>query len=143
MKATKIIVHHSLTSDSSTVSWGAIRKYHVETLGWRDVGYHVGVELTKSGDNLYYETFLGRDWDDTGAHTKGQNESSLGICFVGNWDIQEPPGDMLIVGARVIRMWLRLFGIKPSEVYGHRDFANKSCPGLLFSMNKLRFLIGE
>ena len=143
MKPNKIIVHHSLTKDSETVSWGAIRKYH-KAQGWIDVGYHAGIELTRSGDGLYYEAFIGRDWDIPGAHTVGQNSSSLGICFVGNWDTQEPPDEMLITGAKVIKMWCWLFDISMDEIYGHRDFADyKSCPGLSFDMNKLRYLVGK
>jgi hypothetical protein len=135
----RIIVHHSLTKDSGTVSWGAIRYYHTVTLGWKEIGYHSGVELVQSGQHFYNEILLGRPWDMAGAHTIGQNHDSLGICFVGNYDLIRPPEPMLVVGGQLIGMWLRLFNIPKSEIYGHRDFADyKTCPGTKFDLNELK-----
>ena len=144
MKPTKIIIHHSLTKDSQTVSWGAIRWWHTIKLGYDNIGYHCGVELVGSGSHVYYEILLGRMWDEVGAHTRGQNTSSLGICFVGNYDEVEPSDDMLIAGARVIKMWMKLFDIPLEEIYAHHHFADyKSCPGRMFSLQRLKDLIGK
>jgi N-acetylmuramoyl-L-alanine amidase len=133
----KIFIHHSLTVDSGTVSWGAIRRYHVETNGWKDIGYHCGVELA----GAEYEAMLGRPWDDIGAHCVGQNAVSLGICFVGNFDITPPPDAQLIVGAKLLKYWCRLFGIDPMSIYPHSLFADKTCPGTMFDMEKLREMV--
>ena len=134
----RIIVHHSATKDSGTVSWGAIWKYHVRVRGWRDIGYHAGVELARDR----YEAFFGRPMTLMGAHTANQNGDSLGLCFVGDYDVEEPPLEMLMVGIRrVVIPWMDVFGIPVDEIYGHRSFSPKTCPGRLFSMERLRNLV--
>jgi N-acetylmuramoyl-L-alanine amidase len=137
MEPEEVIVHHSLTTDSGTVSWGAIRKYHIETNGWSDIGYHAGIELIDNSGVQYYEALIGRMWDVSGAHCIGHNNRSLGICFVGNFDEAQVPQDQLIVGAKLIAYWLKKFHISIEDVYPHSAFADKSCPGDLFSMSKL------
>ena len=130
----RIILHHSLTRDSQTVSWGAIRDYHKKK-GWRDIGYHAGIEWARNKA----ETFMGRMWDKQGAHTFRHNGNSLGLCIVGNFDEEIP--DPMIWGAalKLVRFWMRLYKIPVSEVYGHHDFvAWKSCPGLMFDMEKFK-----
>ena len=134
----RIIVHHSLTTDSGSVSWGAIRKYHTETLGWTSIGYHAGVELVINANNVYHETFLGRMWDKQGAHTKGQNRDSLGICFVGNFDDTLPSIQALRVGAKLIALWLKIYKIDIDDIYPHSAFSEKSCPGERFDMELLK-----
>ena len=137
----KIIVHHSLTKDSGTVSWGAIRKFHTETLKrpYKDIGYHAGCELVMSGSELYYEVLMGRMWTESGAHCRGQNSNSLGICFIGNYDRLAPKKEMLEAGAKVIALWLDLFSLSINDIYSHHNFApHKSCPGALFNMETLK-----
>jgi len=133
-KPDSIVVHHSLTADSQTVSWPAIRQYHIETMGMKDVAYHSGCELIATG----YEALLGRPWDEEGAHCKqnGMNSHSLGVCLVGNFDASPPPHEQMVVAVeRIIKPWMRLYSIPPGRIFFHREFAPyKSCPGAAFKM---------
>ena len=130
----RVIVHHSLTKDSETVSWGAIRRYHTQTNGWRDIGYHYGVELV--GD--HYEVLAGRPEDVAGAHCAGQNHNALGICFIGNYDLEAPAEAMMKRATEVLYPILRRLHITPDMIYGHRDFSGKACPGRQFPLERFR-----
>lgn len=145
MRPNNIILHHSLTKDSGTVSWGAIRNYHINTCGWRDIGYHYGIEAVK-GD---YEILVGRFENEIGAHTYGWNYRSIGICFVGNYDIEEPKIKMLSKGIELVRYLMDVYNIPKHKVIGHREAEvklkngsirspNKTCPGNYFNMIKFR-----
>ena len=138
MMPNHIILHHSLTKDGQTVSWGAIRRYHVETNGWADIGYQLGLELI--GD--HYEILIGRMLDQVGAHTIGHNLDSIGICFVGNFDLAPPPPDQWALGVRLCHSLCHIFNISPDHIYGHRDFAPKSCPGTMFDLGRFRSEVG-
>ncbi len=126
----KCIVHHSLTSDSQTVSWGAIRRYHKETNGWIEIGYHYGIELV--GDS--YEVLVGRPENIAGAHCKGLNALSIGICFIGNFDLAAPSDEMMIRATEVFYPILRRLVITPEDIHPHSAYAPKSCPGTMFPM---------
>lgn len=131
-----IIVHHSLTEDSETLSWPAIRKYH-KNKGWRDVGYHFGIELV--GDR--HEIIVGRSMLDSGAHCleEGMNYKSIGICVVGNYDDDAPPLEAWKLLIKLIKDLMVIFTIPVENVRGHREFARyKSCPGKKFNMNLVR-----
>jgi len=145
IKPEYIILHHSLTKDSGTVSWQAIRNYHINTLGWDDIGYHFGIEFVCNNNHKaralrknHYEIFVGRMLDTSGAHCKGMNHNSIGICFVGNFDLYKPEHEMWILGLRLVRSLMKVFNIPCKNVKGHRDFAKKTCPGLSFNMGKFR-----
>ncbi len=136
-----IIIHHSLTKDGLTVSWEAIRRHHMETMGWSDIGYHFGVELMPDGN---YHILTGRPLNKEGAHCKEEkmNHFGIGFCFVGNFDEEVPPMAMLVKASVYIKGLMELFNIIPANVRGHRDYATyKSCPGRKFDMTIFRDLL--
>lgn len=125
MNPNKIIIHCSATKDGPTVSWGAIRKYHIETLGWDDIGYGWGIELM----NDHYEILMGRRPDLIGAHTIGQNNQSIGICVVGNYDIDPVTQEIKETVQKLLTWLILIYKIPSKEIYGHCEFALKTCPG--------------
>ena len=160
MRPDTIILHHSLTADGRAVNWQAIRRYHTSyrcegvivpadtvedaraqgftvTPPWTDIGYHFGIERV----NDDYEILLGRMPDQVGAHcvAGGMNRRSLGICFVGDFDIEPPSPAQWDLGLRLVRALMGICGIRLDRVFGHRDFdPGKSCPGMRFDVARFR-----
>lgn len=133
----KIILHCSATADSDSLSWEAIRRYHVDTLGWDDIGYHYGVEYYNS--ELIYKR--GRLPHIMGAHCKaaGRNRDSLGVCVVGKFDDVAPSDDKFDAAACLVANLCFVFGIDPDNVYGHSQFEpHKTCPGKKWNMDLFR-----
>lgn len=132
-----IVLHHSLTADGATVSWGAIRRYHIQEMGMVDIGYHFGIEQI----GVFPEILIGRMWDERGAHCKqgGMNNRSLGICFVGNYDLNPVPWGLWQRGIDLCRRLMDTFQIPVANVISHHSVApHKTCPGLLFSVDAFR-----
>ena len=101
---------------------------------WRDIGYHVGVELI----NDHYEILIGRTWDLQGAHCSdgGMNSKSLGICFVGNFDKAPPPDEQWNLGLKITRFLMLNYHISAENVVGHRKYSTKTCPGTQFDIER-------
>jgi N-acetylmuramoyl-L-alanine amidase len=140
-----VIIHHSATVDGPSNSWEAIKKYHVEVNGWKAIGYHYGIENI----NGKYEVMMGRPEDQRGAHTKELdfNETGLGVCLVGNFDVLAPFDSQMQVAYTLVRSLMKKYGIKRENVLGHREAQaigglpleqRKTCPGKNFNMDKFR-----
>lgn len=76
-----IVIHCSATRESQmdSVKMADIRQWHLAR-GWSDIGYHFVIE---SDGNIA----IGRQpINSVGAHVRGHNWHSLGICLVGGLD---------------------------------------------------------
>ena len=118
-KPSYIIIHHSLTKDSRTVSWQPIRRYHL-SLGWREIGYHYGIEMV----NDRYEILVGRMEGTTGAHTRGANEVSIGICLIGNYDIDPPNKQQWKTLLKLCANIYLRYNISIDNVKGHKELGD-------------------
>jgi hypothetical protein len=143
-----IMLHHSLTKDGTTVSWPAIRRFHTQTQGWQDIGYHFGLELVADPDPAFppgLEILVGRPLTlAAAACPQGlANLRAFHICVVGNFDLEAPSQALLDrLAGGIVRPLMEAFHIGPQGIVGHRDFnPQKTCPGTLFNLDILRGMI--
>ncbi|MCP4162809.1 MAG: hypothetical protein GY760_22340 [Deltaproteobacteria bacterium] len=124
----KLIVHCSATREGQEISAATINTWHLKR-GWSGIGYHFVIGL--DGTIEY-----GRPLEKTGAHTKGYNRSSIGICYIGGVESERVDGKWIPKDTRTceqkesLKLLLKtLLRLHPGAViHGHRDFANKACP---------------
>ena len=134
-------MHH--TWKPSLVDWernpngsywmNVIDRYH-RSKGWKGVGYHFVI----MPNGLI---FVGRGLNEVGAHTVGQNERMIGVCLLGNFDdevIEEP---QWISMKYLLSFLLYRFDLKPHNIFFHRQFANKTCPGRRLVLSDIRVVI--
>lgn len=137
-----IVVHHSATADTTLENFDAIRDYHMNVRGWRDIGYHAVAEMVNGSPVVQY----GRPEHIPGAHVVGHNANTLGICIVGNYS-ENPINLPLIRQAafRVVAPWCVQYHVPVDHVVGHREVPGTStqCPGLNFDMNAFRVLVNQ
>ena len=119
----KIIVHCSATREGQHVTVQQIRQWHLQR-NFADIGYHYVIYL----DGTVHK---GRSLEKAGAHCKGYNAHSIGICYVGGLDRQGKPKDTRTAAQKaallsLIRELRQRF--PRATVHGHREFANKACP---------------
>jgi N-acetylmuramoyl-L-alanine amidase len=135
---TKIILHCSATREGQDVSVETIRKWHLNR-GWSDIGYHYVIYL----DGSIHE---GRPVNRSGAHTKGYNSKSIGVCYIGGVekdgktpkDTRTPEQDTALTN--LITALLEMY--PTATLHGHNEFANKACPS--FDVQKeYNFLINK
>lgn len=126
----EIIIHCTATPEGRDVTIGDITRWHKER-GFSTIGYHYVIYR----DGTVHE---GRDVDLIGAHCTNHNSYSIGVCYVGGLKyIPNVKADKLPAKdtrnekqkAAMLSLLLDLKKLYPNaKIYGHRDFANKSCP---------------
>lgn len=126
-----IVCHCSATPPSMDIGVDEIDKWHRER-GWSKIGYHIVIRRNPGelGGLIEYGN---RSLLDPGAHVRGYNYKSIGVCMIGGVDKNNKPNnnfteDQFGSLRDTINFLIKIF---PSAVVqGHRDFpnVNKSCP---------------
>ena len=122
-KIDMIIVHCSATKKGMDIGISEIDAWHKER-GFNGVGYHYVIRR----DGVIE---FGRKHGDIGAHCKGKNANSLGICLVGGINnMGEAENNFSDVQFESLGSLLNelVHEYKISQIHGHKDFANKACP---------------
>jgi peptidoglycan hydrolase-like protein with peptidoglycan-binding domain len=135
-------VHHTDSANSYAASSvpAMIRgmyAYHVQSLGWNDIGYNFLVDR------------FGRTWEGryggvtravVGAQTANYNSVSTGVSAIGNFENTAVPAAMTAAFKRILAWKLSLTGIPATgtvvangkafqRISGHRDGFPTACPG--------------
>ncbi len=149
-----VFVHHTATATAYECSDAprlirAVYQYHVQSNGWRDIGYNFLVDRCGT---VYEGRAGGTDLPVHGAHTLGFNTDSAGVAAIGTYVTDEPP-PALLTGVTRIAAWK--LGLTDQDaggsttmvsgsdgslypagteaafraVSGHRDAFNTECPG--------------
>lgn len=122
-KINLIIVHCTATVEGKDYTVSTIDQWHRQR-GFDCIGYHYVVYRDGTVHN-------GRSLDKVGAHCKGHNANSIGVCYVGGIDRVGHPKDTRTPEQRdaLVNLLMRLKREFPKAVIrGHRDFAAKACP---------------
>ncbi|WP_338485184.1 peptidoglycan recognition protein [Streptomyces sp. SCSIO 75703] len=152
-KVRAAFVHHTATGNDYACAQApsvirGIHRYHVRSLGWRDVGYNFFVD--KCG-KIYEGRAGGVAKPVLGAHTMGFNSDSTGIAVLGTFGSHQPPSAAVKAVARLTAWKLGLQGVNPrgktslksaggnlyrkgskvrlDTISGHRDGFSTNCPG--------------
>lgn len=126
-KITLIIVHCSGTLSNRTYSKEQMRHDHVTVNGWNDIGYHYYIRRDGTVETCRPVVY-------SGAHAKGYNAHSIGICYEGGLDTQGRPADTRTEEQKMAMWHLvdKLCQQYPTikQIVGHRDLpgVKKDCP---------------
>lgn len=108
--------------------WKAVRKFHVGTHGWADIGYSYGV-------CPHGYTFEGRGDKRVQAAQQGANSTWYSCSLMlGNG---EKPTDKQIASVKNLRDYLHNEYGNSKSIKGHKDFNSTDCPGtIIYKMIK-------
>ena len=119
----RIIIHCSATKEGADFNAADIDRWHKKR-GWSGIGYHYVIKLDGTIEK-------GRSINRWGAHTKGYNKYSYGVCYIGGLDKNGKPKDTRTDAQKesLRKLMSELKSIhKDAEISGHNEFSSKACP---------------
>ena len=129
-KNISLLVVHCSDTGNQNLSVIDIHKMHLD-FGWDGIGYHKIIERSGKIENGRPEYWIG-------AHVKGKNHISLGVCLIGKDNFTKR---QFISLERVLKRWKLKY--PKAKIIGHKDVGNtkKSCPNFdVISWSKKIFI---
>lgn len=112
-----LVLHCTDSDEKSHDNIDTITQWHVSGNGWEDIGYNY--LIANDGDKYY-----GRSLFFQGAHAKGYNANSIGICLTGSTNFSIYQENSLF---NLIMDILKDYKIE--RIYYHNEInKNKTCP---------------
>lgn len=139
-----IILHCSATQEGQNFKASDIDKWHKQQ-GWNCIGYHYVIDLDGK-----IET--GRPIEQIGAHCKGHNSYSIGICYIGGVDKKNKEKDTRTEAQKesmykLVKELMSKYHIDITSVHTHNEYDNKkACPSFTIYQFRAEFskwLAGE
>ena len=120
-----IFVHCSATKPSMDIDAKTIDRWHRER-GFLKIGYHFVIKRDGTKE-------VGRELMEAGAHVKGYNHKSIGLCLIGGVsesDVNIPDNNF------TTEQWVTLKNLildlkeqfPDAKVSGHNEVSSKACP---------------
>jgi len=134
MKPNYIIIHHEGASNGFYV----VNSYHKQRWNFKSsLGFYIGYQyyIDTSGKVLQ-----GRADTEEGAHTKGMNSGTIGICLQGNFNVQKPSFAQMTALKALVKRKMNEYAIPFNNIGGHRQFRDTSCPGLNLPNSEIKKL---
>ena len=120
-----VVLHHSGSAMERTTIH-SIHRWHLQ-LGWLGCGYHYVIHSDGS-------IFQGRALDVVGSHARGFNDRSVGICVVGDFELEYPLlCQQEALGKLLVYLINDKLGGQSLSIKRHKDVAATLCPGRNFS----------
>ena len=116
-----VAIHHSAIPLDTNETMSSIQDLHMDTNQWADVGYHYVIDK----DGILYE---GRDIQVRGASVAGYNIGTIGVCVMGNFEV-DLPLDIQLTKLQQLVNWLATT-YTLTHLAAHHEFNPESlCPG--------------
>jgi N-acetylmuramoyl-L-alanine amidase len=119
-----IVVHCSASEEGKDFTIKDIRRWH-KANGWKREGYHYFVRLDGTIE-------VGRPLEEAGAHAKGYNSNSIGVCYCGGIDKDKKPKDTRTNEQKksLVELLKTLKALFPNaKIVSHHDLnKGKACP---------------
>jgi len=133
-----IVIHHSATTTGGAAAFDKMHR----AKGWDELGYDFVIGNGSDTGNGQVE--VGSRWvkQKIGAHAKSSdnrfNEYYIGICLVGNFDVERPTPQQMAAVDRLVAYLMVTYHIRPDQIIGHNDTKQTDCPGKYLNVAVIR-----